>query len=88
MCTCADPDLLAEFSCSETGGADGEVGDQTGRESSVHAYYDYPWDCTLHYNGKADGTGGTATDPQPAAQPDASEIAAKVVDEMARRLAG
>ena len=31
-----------------------KVGDQTGLESSVHAYYDYPRDCILHYTGKAD----------------------------------
>ena len=47
-------DLLAEFSLSETGGVDGEVGDQTGRESRVRGYYG-GWDGILHYNGKADG---------------------------------
>ena len=93
MCTCADPDLLGEFSCSENGGIDGEVGDQTGWESSVHGYYDYPWYCTLHYNGKADATSKPVGKPievpaQPSVQPvDADEIARKVVDEMARRLA-
>ena len=48
-------DCLSEFSSNESGGAyGGATGDQTGREAWVHAYYDYPWDCTLHYNGKAD----------------------------------
>ena len=56
MCVSAVPDLLAEFSIAETGGIDGEVGDQTGWESSVHDYYDYPWDFILRYTGKADGT--------------------------------
>ena len=47
MCTSAVPDMLAEFSISETGGIDGAEGDQTGRESYIHAYYDYPWDGIL-----------------------------------------
>ena len=41
-------DALAEFSISETGGIDGAEGDQTGAESSIHGYYNYPWDLTLH----------------------------------------
>ena len=36
-------DLLGEFSISETGGIDGEPGDQTGNESSIHGYYE-AWD--------------------------------------------
>lgn len=48
-------DALGEFSQSENYSCYGEVGDQTGWESLVHGYYDFPWDCTLHYNGKADG---------------------------------
>lgn len=63
MCVSAVPDLLAEFSIAETGGIDGEVGDQTGWESSVHDYYDYPWDCILRYTGKADQADAPA--PQP-----------------------
>ncbi len=53
MCTSAVPDMLGEFSMSETGGIDGATGDQTGKESYIHAYYDFPWDgilecvCTL-----------------------------------------
>lgn len=50
----ASHDVLGEFSISENGTIDGEPGDQTGKESRVRAYYDYPWNCTLHYNGKAD----------------------------------
>jgi len=47
-------DCLGEFSIAETGGIYGQSGDQTGGESSIHGYYDYPWDGILHYNGKAD----------------------------------
>lgn len=43
--------LLAQFSIAETGGVDGESGDQTGGESSVMDFYDYPWDCYLRYAG-------------------------------------
>ena len=56
-------DLLGEFSISETGGIDGEPGDQTGRESSVHGYYE-AWDFILHYNCKGDGgaaSGGSSS---------------------------
>lgn len=47
MCTSAVPDMLAEFSISETGGIDGAEGDQTGYESYEHAFYEYPWDGIL-----------------------------------------
>lgn len=47
MCTCADPDTLAQFSISETGGVDGKEGDQTGWESNIRSFYEYPWDGTL-----------------------------------------
>lgn len=50
-------DILAEFSISETGGVDGEVGDQTGKESSEHAYYDYPWTGILEWTGPDDQEG-------------------------------
>ncbi len=53
-------DALGEFSISENGTIYGVVGDQTGGESSVHGYYNFPWDCTLHYNGKADGGGSSS----------------------------
>lgn len=43
----ADPDELMEFSISENGGIDGAEGDQTGRESLIRGYYDYPWDGIL-----------------------------------------
>ena len=47
MCVSDQPDMLAEFSISETGGIDGAEGDQTGRESYIHSYYNYPWDGIL-----------------------------------------
>lgn len=55
MCTSAVPDMLAEFSINEFGGiVGGQVGDQTGRESHVRSYYDFPWDGILAYNHGAD----------------------------------
>ena len=60
-----DYDCLGEFSLSETGGIYGQWGDQTGGESNIHGYYDYPWDGILHYNGGADGDYA----PQPAPEP-------------------
>lgn len=55
MCQSAVPDMLSEFLSNEHGGiVGGQVGDQTGRESLVRPYYDYPWDGILAYNGKAD----------------------------------
>ena len=57
MCTSAygsaEGDILAEFSISENGTAYGNEGDQTGYESHICAYYDYPWDGILHW--KNDG---------------------------------
>ena len=56
MCVSAVPDMLAEFSINENGGVKGgHVGDQTGRESSVHAYYDFPWDGILRWVGGSVG---------------------------------
>lgn len=62
MCQTPNPDTLSEFGINEKGTiTGGRVGDQTGYESRVRAYYDYPWDGILHYNGKAD----TATSSTP-----------------------
>ncbi len=47
MCLSDVPDMLMEFSQSETGGTDGVEGDQTGRESRIAPYYDYPWNGIL-----------------------------------------
>ncbi|NGM16560.1 hypothetical protein GMI70_00795 [Eggerthellaceae bacterium zg-893] len=55
MCQSGVPDVLSEFLIDENGNIiGGTVGDQTGRESIVRAYYDYPWDGILCYNGLAD----------------------------------
>lgn len=55
MCISAVPDMLAEFLINENGTiTGGRVGDQTGREGLRRAYYDFPWDGILVYNGKAD----------------------------------
>ena len=71
MCVSAVPDMLAEFSISETGDIDGAEGDQTGRESYIHAYYDYPWDgileciCTATDDGTAQPGNTQADVPMP-----------------------
>lgn len=54
MCISSEPDLLGEFSISENGTIYGMVGDQTGYESLIRPYYDFPWDCILHYIGEGD----------------------------------
>ena len=45
---------VMQFSISETGGVDGAEGDQTGSESNIRSYYDYPWDGVLAYVGEDD----------------------------------
>lgn len=47
----ASNDILGEFCISENGTIYGNSGDQTGYESYIHWYYDYPWDGILHYIG-------------------------------------
>lgn len=71
MCQTPDPDILSEFSMSESGDVYyNQVGDQTGWESHVTGYYDYPWWCTLHYNHAADFDSG---EPAPSPAPVPSE---------------
>lgn len=61
MCQTQVPDVLSEFSIGENGtGFGNKVGDQTGKESSVHSYYD-GWSFILHYNGKADSSGSSSS---------------------------
>lgn len=79
MCVSAIPDMLAEFSINEHGGiTGGATGDQTGGESRIGAYYDFPWDGILAYNGKADNTsfGGGST------APTAAERLREIADEI------
>ena len=65
MCTSAygsaGGDMLAEFSIAENGTAYGNEGDQTGWESHICAYYDYPWDGILHWKSDGATLGGNAT---------------------------
>lgn len=42
---------LGQFSISETGGVTGRRGDQTGYESNIKGYYNYPWNGILRYTG-------------------------------------
>lgn len=42
---------LAQASISETGTINGADGDQTGRETNISAFYSYPWNAVLRYQG-------------------------------------
>lgn len=55
-------DLLAQFSISEKGTVTGTKGDQTGRESNIKAYYNYPWDGTLYWLGDGKTLNGSNTE--------------------------
>lgn len=52
---CLGGGLLAQASYSEHHSAHGAGGDQTGHETNVSRYYNYPWDCYLRY-GAGSGT--------------------------------
>lgn len=57
MCQTQEPDILSEFLSNSFGGITGDaVGDQTGGESVVRAFWwpSWGWDGIIHYNGKAD----------------------------------
>lgn len=52
MCISDIPDMLGEFNINEYGEIiGGQEGDQTGQESRIRTYYDFPWDGILHYKG-------------------------------------
>lgn len=54
---------LAQASIDENGHATGgKAGDQTGHETNVSYYYNYPWNCYLRYTGKQ----SAATSSEPA----------------------
>ncbi|MEG2533832.1 MAG: hypothetical protein RSB04_12570 [Gordonibacter sp.] len=60
MCRTTAPDVLMQFSIDENGAiVGGHEGDQSGRESNIQAYYDYPWDGILRFigNGSAPSQG-------------------------------
>lgn len=69
MCQQQVPDELSEFSWGDNGAYGNKRGDQSGFESRVNPFYDYPWDGILHYNGKADNLKHTAPKSDVAAQP-------------------
>ena len=52
----ANPDTLSEFSWGDNGAYGNVRGDQSGWESHICNFYEYPWWITMHYNGRADGT--------------------------------
>ena len=55
MCIDDSPDLLGEFWLNSHGGITGDTeGDQTGGESRIVYYYDFPWDGILRYIGSDD----------------------------------
>ncbi|HAM16050.1 MAG TPA: hypothetical protein DCP91_09390 [Eggerthellaceae bacterium] len=78
MCQQQVPDELSEFSWGDRGAYGNKRGDQSGFESRVNPYYDYPWDGILHYNGKADTP---IPDPQPEPKP-ATRTFRVTVDEL------
>ena len=69
MCTSADPDMLAQFSRSETGGIRGRTGDQDGYESIIRGYYSYPWDGKLAWATDGGAIGGDVSDVADATDP-------------------
>lgn len=70
---------IGHFTGSETGGTDGEPGDQTGRESRIQDYYRGSWDGVLHYNGRADTGGAPGGSGSGAPSGDVSELAERVI---------
>lgn len=58
--------MLAQASIDERGEiAGGAPGDQTGWETNVRPYYDYPWDCYLRYTGGQTQSVGWQTSEDP-----------------------
>ena len=83
MCQTQEPDVLSEFCWGDVGAYGNKVGDQSGGESRLAPYYDYPWDCVIHYNGKAD-----SADAKPAAAKASAAKASAKVSGSKRRLNG
>ena len=63
---------LGQFSISETGGVSGQRGDQTGYESNIKGYYNYPWNGLLRYV-------GPDSDPHDVIQPPMQGSSGKIV---------
>lgn len=74
MCTSAVPDRLAQFSISENGTIRGKTGDQTGRESNIRAYYNYPWNGKLVWKGDGAVIGGTQSGVQQNTTPSLGDL--------------
>nr|WP_304974064.1 hypothetical protein [uncultured Schaedlerella sp.] len=68
MCLSAVPDMLMEFAISENNGIDGAEGDQTGHESHIRTYYDYPWDGILECINREEAQNGTTVSNAPASE--------------------
>ena len=69
MCWTAEPDVLMQFSISENGTVSGQQGDQTGYESNIKAYYNYPWDGKLVYVGPQPAGSGSMEPGVPSGEP-------------------
>lgn len=66
-------DALSEFCINEFGEVyGGQPGDQTGTEAYIHGFYGV-WDCTLHYNGRAEFIDASPAE-TPAAEPAAHPV--------------
>lgn len=53
---------LAQASISENNTISGMGGDQTGRETNISNYYDYPWNAVLRYTGETEDDMPTASE--------------------------
>ena len=53
---------LAQASISENNTISGMGGDQTGRETNISTYYDYPWNAVLRYTGETEDDMPTASE--------------------------
>lgn len=81
MCWTAEPDMLMQFSISENGTVSGKQGDQTGKESNIKAYYNYPWDGKLVYVGpQPDGSGGASVGTPTTPEVDIDALAQAVIN--------
>lgn len=70
----AGGDTLMQFSISEKGTIDGAEGDQTGSESNIKAYYDYPWDYTISWASDGEMIGEDTGDEEDEEEDDMTEL--------------
>ena len=81
MCQTQTPDILTEFRINEKNKAyGGKIGDQTGKEAWVHAYYNYPWKCIIHYTGKLDTKANSTKVTSNKNTNNSSTVKAKLID--------